>query len=316
LRRAYVQDDPTWPAFERQASAALDAALDSLGEASALEPTTTASEFRDALAAALEARRLEEGRAGVGVLVAPLGASTGAAFERTHVLGMAEGMLPSRPAADPLASGTGEQTDPLGRRERQRSDERRALGAALASVGQRGCVRLSFSRTDGAARASFPSRWLLEQVARIEGVPAIYASDFGKLSGPERPWLERVASAYHGLQQCSTPMHLADLRLREVVVSHAVGHDLSATPLAGRTDLIIGRALRAARARRSHQFTEFDGNLARLAADSRRIARPFVPDAGASSATSLERWATCPFRYFLANVLRVEATERPRRSGR
>jgi ATP-dependent helicase/DNAse subunit B len=30
-----------------------------------------------------------------------------------------------------------------------------------------------------------------------------------------------------------------------------------------------------------------------------------------TSATALERWAGCPFQYFLANVLRVEATERP-----
>jgi RecB family exonuclease len=34
-------------------------------------------------------------------------------------------------------------------------------------------------------------------------------------------------------------------------------------------------------------------------------------DAGTSSATSVERWATCPFRYLLQNLLKVEATRRP-----
>jgi hypothetical protein len=92
---------------------------------------------------------LDEGRAGIGVLVAPLGASTGAAFERTCVLGMVEGTLPSRPGADPLASGGVEHADPLGRQARQRSDERRAFLSALSGVGEHGRVLLSFSRTDG-----------------------------------------------------------------------------------------------------------------------------------------------------------------------
>ena len=55
---------------------------------------------------------------------------------------------------------------------------------------------LQEQRTDGAARATYPSRWLLEQVARIEGVPAVYASDMAQLFGPQRSWLDRIASAY------------------------------------------------------------------------------------------------------------------------
>jgi len=82
LRRAYVRDNPTWPESERSASEALDLALESLRQAAALEATTTLGAFDDALASALEARRLNEGRAGVGVLVAPMGASTGAAASR------------------------------------------------------------------------------------------------------------------------------------------------------------------------------------------------------------------------------------------
>ena len=97
LRSSYVPEDPTWPESERQASAALDEALESLRAASALEPTTTVAVFSDSLAAALEARRLDEGQSGVGVLVGPLGSGTGAAFERVYVLGMAEGLLPGRP---------------------------------------------------------------------------------------------------------------------------------------------------------------------------------------------------------------------------
>jgi ATP-dependent helicase/nuclease subunit B len=289
LRCAYIKQDPSWPTFEHNAGEALDAALESLRGASALESTTTVTAFREALATALEARRLEEGRAGVGVLVAPIGASTGASFERTYIVGMNEGALPSRPAADPLTGCSVDTPDPLGRRERQRADERRAFVGALASVGDSGSVILSYARSDGAARPSYPSRWLPEQVARVE----------------------RIASAYGGLRRCTTSLNLADVRLREVVAAHAAGRDVSMTRIAGRADLVVGRAVRAARARQSREFTEFDGNLAAIAAESMRIAHPFSGGSSASSATSLERWSTCPYQYFLVRVLRVEATDHP-----
>ena len=163
----------------------------------------------------------------------------------------------------------------------------------------------------GRCPACHPSRWLLEQVARVDGVSAVYASDLDKLFGPERLWLERVDSAYDGLQRAATPLNLADLRLRNVVRADARGHDISELPLAARPDLVLGRALRATRSRRSRAFTDFDGNLAAIASESQRIGRPFGADAGGSSATSLERWAECPYRYFLANVVRVESTEKP-----
>jgi ATP-dependent helicase/nuclease subunit B len=310
LRRLYVGVDADWPRLERLASDALDEALDSLRDASALEPTTTMSEFSEALAAALEARRLAEGRPGVGVLVAPLGASTGAVFDCTYVLGMAEGVLPSRPSPDPLTAG-GPGADPLGRSARQRASERRAFLAACAGVLDGGAVWLTYARGDGAARATHASRWLLEVVARQAGLERAFESDLERLFDGRRPWLERIASAYEALQRGTTPMHVADLRLSDVLAAHAGGGNVADTPLAARNDLVLGRALRAGRARASGAFTEFDGNVASLAAESSRVAYPFTSDSTGSSATSLERWATCPFRYFLSKVLRVEATERP-----
>jgi ATP-dependent helicase/nuclease subunit B len=310
LRSGYVGVDANWPESELRASEALDEALESLRDASAFEPTTTMSEFSEALAAALAARRLTEGRPGVGVLVAPIGATMGAEFERVYVLGMTEGLLPSRPSADPLTPG-GSDADPLGRWQRQRAAERRAfLAACSATVGRIGAVCLSYARSDGAARASHASRWLLEIVARQAGLQRAFESDLDGLFASQ-PWLRRIASAYDGLQHSATPMHLADRRLCDVVAAHRRQAHIEGTPLAAREDLVLGRALRAGRARRSRDFTEFDGNLAALAADSNRVAYPFTSESTGSSATSLERWATCPFQYFLSKVLRVEATERP-----
>jgi ATP-dependent helicase/nuclease subunit B len=308
LRSTYIKDDPSWPRFELDAATALDETLESLRHASVLEPAATVAAFREALASALEGRRLEEGRSGVGVLVAPVGSAIGAYFERTYVVGLSEGALPSRPPADPVVGAS--LVDPLGRRERQQAEERRGFLSALASVGDGGSVVLSYARTDGAARASYPSRWLLEQVARIEEVPSVFASDLGRLFG-HRPWLERVASAYDGLRRCATPLNLADLRVRELLMAHSAGRDLAGIPLASRSDLVFGRALIALRARKSSQFTEFDGNLAAIASASSRVADPFSGEAAACSATSLERWSNCPYQYFLIKVLRVESTDLP-----
>ena len=211
------------------------------------------------------------------------------------------------PAVDPIGgASTADGADPLGRTAAFAATERRAFLSALS-----GTVLLSYSRSDGAARAGYPSRWLLEQIALLESMPAVYASDLPVLFAEKRPWLEHFASAYDAILRAPAPLNLADRRLREVVAAHALGSAAAETAVARRTDLVLGRALRAARLRRSHAFTEFDGNLASFAAASRRIARPFNAELGASSATSIERWANCPYQYFMVNVLRVEATERP-----
>jgi RecB family exonuclease len=63
------------------------------------------------------------------------------------------------------------------------------------------------------------------------------------------------------------------------------------------------------RSRRSKAFTNFDGNLAAVATNARLASVLFGP-AGVAP-TALEVWAACPFRFFLAHVLRVRVTDRP-----
>jgi hypothetical protein len=306
LRARYLPHDDQWPVWEAAASRELDAALASLQTAAELEPTTTLHVFRSALAAAVAARRLPQGRPGAGIVVGPVGAVLGAPFDRVYVLGLAEGLYPSRPPMDPLAA-TDDARDPLGRRERQREGERRALLGALAAA-DGGHATVSYPRSDGAARAMYPSRWFLELAGECAGRP-VYGSDLPKLFLESPPWLVRIASTQDGVARLSTPADLADRRLASVVAWHRSGRDLAQHPLAQRAELPLGRALAAARARRSHAFTPYDGNLRELAGVSRSLTRPI--DGGATSATAVERWATCPFQYLLVNVLRVEATQRP-----
>jgi ATP-dependent helicase/nuclease subunit B len=316
LRAAYLPSAQSWPAPKQTGSEAVDATIKSLADAGQLEATTTFRTFRTALAAALESRRLTEGTPGVGVVVSQVGAILGAQFDRVYIVGAIEGVFPGRPPADPLASSqTG--VDPLGRRERQGEIERRAwLGALAAADGQR--VVVSYPRSDGAVRSVHPSRWLLEIASRLAG-RAVYASDLPRLLDEGAPWLTRIASAYDGLSTISASVgygdrtsalgSLADVRLAGVIAWHAAGADLARHPLAQRPNLPLGAAIRASRARRSRQFTPYDGNLAELAGASRLMTRAFR--GGHSSASGMELWASCHFRYLLQNILRVQVTERP-----
>ena len=65
-------------------------------------------------------------------------------------------------------------------------------------------------------------------------------------------------------------------------------------------------AVRLARSRNLDRLTEFDGNLSTVSGEAR-----FRRNLGRSpvSATSLESWAACPFRYFLGHVLRLSALD-------
>jgi RecB family exonuclease len=310
LRARYVPPGDAWPAVERSASDAVDAALESLREATVFEAGTTLPGFQNALASILASRRLPEGTVGHGVIVGPVGSVVGAAFDRVYVLGLTEGTFPSRPPSDALAAADGHD-DPLARREQVREADRRGFLSALAAA-DGGSVTVSYARSDGGARATYPSRWLLELVSGRE-VETVYASGLPVLLAVGRPWLTRVASAQDGVARVGdgelAAADLADRRLASIVAWRNRGGDLSRHPLARRSGLPLGQALRASRARRSREFTPYDGNLGELVGSSELMARAFA--SGKVSATSLERWAACHFQYFLTDVLRVRATRRP-----
>ena len=77
-------------------------------------------------------------------------------------------------------------------------------------------------------------------------------------------------------------------------------------------DVVLDRGLECALARAGTSFTRFDGNLGTLAIGPRdfELPSPAGPEA-VVSATRLERWASCPFDYFMEHLLRVEIPELP-----
>src|SRR5262249_42566279 len=82
-----------------------------------------------------------------------------------------------------------------------------------------------------------------------------------------------------------------------------------ASALAARVDLPLVAGLALSERRRSADFTFFDGNLGTLREAPR--LRALLDGSRPLSPTTLQIWATCPFRFFLESVLRLAPTEDP-----
>jgi hypothetical protein len=273
-----------------------------------VEPGSSLEGFRLALEEALAASSGHLGQTGRGVFVAPLGTALGMSFDLVCVVGMVEGAVPPRQADDPLlpdrerlrAGGPAAGIPLRGVRD---ANERYRYLAALAAGEQ--CV-LSFPRGNpGAQRGQFPSRWFLEAATRLHGAP-VYTSKLWSLGSV--PWLTVVASMEDGVRTVATEAP-ADEHDRDVYYLwrwQRAGRPVAGHHLAASGHLASALALEQGRAAR--QLTQWDGDVSAL---RDRAGRLRLLDSPAVSATSLEAWATCPFRYLLDHVLGVAALEQP-----
>jgi RecB family exonuclease len=119
--------------------------------------------------------------------------------------------------------------------------------------------------------------------------------------GPSGLFVDSHVDGLSGTTDCLPPASVHDLDLRLLHDNARRGSDLHAAVLDG--DGILARGLEAIAARRSDDFTRFDGNLAgHTVADlTERVLSP----------TSLERWAACPSRWLFGDVLGLSELDRP-----
>jgi RecB family exonuclease len=294
LRDRFVAPDSAWTAEDQEASQMVEEVVRGLSAADDIEPTVSLGVFLRALEDGLRTRRRPEGRLGTGVVIGPLRLLLGMDFDSVHILGALEGTFPGTQPVDPLLAG-----DPLERRAHQEAQSRRDWLSALAA-GDGGEVVVSAPVTDAEGRAVYPSPWLLELLDGDEIPLSATALRAGAVTHPR---LRRVGVAAPG---GATPLHLAERREQEAAAAHRGGVDLPRSALARREDLPLGRALETVRARRSTRLTEFDGNVAAVAAlplIARGLSGP------TQSATGIQNWAACPFRFLVGRVLGVAATE-------
>lgn len=284
--------------------------LAGLAAADSIDPVTDLETFTRTLREALAAPIGQLGPTGTGVFVSRFGTATGMKFDAVWLVGMIEGAVPPSVRPDPLLPETGWHAAGGASRAAQRAArERGDYLSVLASAPRR---TLSYPVADGSSlRQSYPSRWFLEQASALEG-RQVYSGDLAALS--DRPWLTATPSSETAL--ANTPESaLADEHdyvLRRLLEWKSNGRKVGEHPLvlAGSA----GKAIRLERARAGRsrslggKFTEFDGNLSGVTGAA---GIHLAPATSPVSATSLEEWATCPFRYFLGHILRLSALESP-----
>ena len=278
-------------------------ALDGLGGGGSL----ARADFRDAVRNALAEARL--GDVGFqelpGVTLGTAAALYGVDFEVVCLAGLQESEWPGQALEDPvlLESGRAALAAALGDAAalppRSRAIERdRALFWGAAGAARRRLV-LCFARLDpdtGAAR--LPSSLVLELAERRAG----RSLDFVELE--RLPWVERVP-----LHRPQPPAGLPLLGLPEHdTIFAAALPPLTATRYVHALGGFAARGLLVDRLRhRRRRFTRADGVL-RSPAARRALAAQFA--AAPYSATQLATYVTCPFRFFMRHVLRLEPLER------
>lgn len=289
-----------WPAGELEAGERILTVLDGLTTLDELDAACDLHAFHDSVTTALDVPAGRHGAFGTGVFAGPLRAAYGADFDLVFVVGMIEGAFPPRGLDDPLLPDDARRRagSSLRLHAHRRLDERRDFLAALASGPER---VLSFPRADPRAqRPNRPARWLLESASALSQGP-LGADDL--LDAPAAPWLVAVPSFEATLLDGDEPAAAHELDLGWLRQWQRAGLTTATHPLTERLrPLRDGLAAIAARAgERLGPFDGLVGPLPGLAPDAERATSP----------TTLEAWANCPFRYFLDHVLRVREVERP-----
>jgi CRISPR/Cas system-associated exonuclease Cas4 (RecB family) len=280
-----------------------------LAELRALGPIgpVTLDEVRDVLAEELltVAERPPAARYG-RVFVATVEQARGRAFDVVFVPGLAERMFPQRPREDPIL------LDSL----------RTRLDAALATQDERGhhdrlLLRLALGAATRRAWLSYSRIEMAEARARV---PSFYAMEVQRaLTGeiPDPQTLERAAADVARARLAWPAPEEALLAI------DTVEHDLAtlnglltrgAPATRGRARYLLelndrlARSLRSRWARWRPKFTPYDG-IVEVTPGTRDALAASRLAARAYSVSALQRYATCPYQFYLSAICRLAPRE-------
>jgi ATP-dependent helicase/nuclease subunit B len=259
-------------------------------------------EVRDVLAGELTtlAERPPADRYG-RVFVGTIEQARGRSFEIVFLPGLAERIFPQKPREDPIL------LDAL----------RRDLGTRLATQDERGRrERLLLRLSVGAARRRLHLSYSrIEQAEARPRVPSFYALEMARaLTGrvPEPQRMEREAAAAAGARLAWPAPEDSARAIDEVEHDLATLRALLASGEArGRARYLLelndalARSLRTRWARWHRRFTEADG-LVRVTDGTREALAAARLGARAYSASALQKFAACPYQFFLAAICRLE----------
>ena len=287
--------------------------------------------------ATLESTSVSTRRIGEGVVVGTIDRLPAVPFAHITIVGMTEGAFPPPVGADPFFPDP--DNDPFGKREAHPVAERATFLSAVA-LADGGTVTLC-TPDSVEGREAYPARWLLEFAEARHGSPLPYGRSLRDLSAsvPVPDWLDHRVSTRDGARQATgdhrprtgaTPANAAahatsgagigvgrrtvalgveDRRIGAIARWVDAGQSASTHPLVT-GDLPVSALWRRAQASVTDtaSFTPYDGNVGTMRTSSRTLKRALE---GSLSATRFETWATCPYRSFLKDVLRVTPTRIP-----
>ena len=285
--------------------------------------------------ATLESTSVSTRRLGEGVVVGTIDRIPAVPFDHLTVVGMTEGAFPPPVGADPFFPDP--DNDPFGKREAHPVAERATFLSAVALADGGTLTLCTPDSVEG--REAYPARWLLEFAEARHGLPLPYGRSLRDLSAadPVPFWLDHRVSSRDGARQATgdhrpragagapsahatsgggtgavrraVALGAEDRRIGAMARWVDTGRPASEHPLVT-GDLPVSALWRRAKASATDMasFTEYDGNVGFMRTASQTLTRALE---GSLSATRFETWATCPYRSFLKDVLRVTPTRIP-----
>ena len=294
------------------------AALEATAPMAEFGPLTLAEVRRELAGRLLDARGRSAGERQGRVLVAPIGRARGLAFEVVAIPGLSEGAFRSGLREDPILP------DRL----------RREFGDDLATGPDRlESVRLRLSLAVGAAvRRLVLSYSSLDVVEGRPQVPSYYFAEALRAALGRTPTLDGIAdlagresAVRRGLRAPKRPEWALDRREFDLAsISRALSPEEDSpdgeSPRPGENaggaaayllrDERLAAALRQEYMRDSRAWQPADGFL-RPGPEAAAALGRHRPTARAYSATGLEAYAKCPYRFYLKNIVRLRPVERP-----
>jgi RecB family exonuclease len=318
VERLAIDTDPgerhSWEALSRWAkrlvrtylgseAAASVELLDELAALDELDPMPGPEGFRRVLEHELSRPVGRVGRFGHGVFVGRLVEAVGADLDEVIVLGCSEGVFPPRAADDPLLPDRDRRAvgEAMRRRGITAAEEERDALAVIAAP--RSCT-LTFPVADPRGqRTRQPAPFVLEQLTSLLG-ERVDTDGITRLRDDARAstWFRDLPSFEWWLAEDGVPATPTELDVRELLAARAARQPLERLPVVHAAALEHG--LQAAHARITGELGHWSGSVGPWAELADDLQHP-------RSATSLQQWATCPFRYFLGHVLELDGLEDP-----
>lgn len=265
-------------------------------------------EVREVLADRLTFLRVEplEGRYG-RVFVGTLEEAGARSFQIVFLPGLAEGIFPKKILEDPLLLDEARKTLEKGLLTRHGKVERERLLLRLGIGAASRQLLVSYPRMDvGQGRARVPSLYALELLKAAEG------------SFPDLGTLARLAgednSARLGWPAPKDPDHAID----DAEYDLAVLAPLLSAPqssVAGRGRFLLevnsclSRSMRARYKRWMRSWSDDDGVVASREKKVMNILNEHRPVRRSYSPTALQHYASCPYRFFLYSIHRLQLRE-------